>query len=144
MNVKLVDVPHLPMSEKARWRVVTLEINGRNPALEALVKWNTDKQFRSEYTKIIRAMTRAASEVRVTDPKQVGRSNDGEVFELRAHRGKARLMFFYDDEGESLIVCTHDYWKGSGHSKTAQNQAFNVCKKLKEVYLRWKRNKQKK
>lgn len=143
MDVKLVEIPNLPLSEKARWRVVTLEINGRNPALEALALWNTDKQFRSEYNKIIRAMARAASEVRVTDPKQVGRSKDGEVFELRAHRGKARLMFFYDDEGESLIVCTNDYWKGAGHTNKAQDRAFQLCKSMKEVFLAWKQKQQK-
>ncbi len=151
MEIKLVDVPGLdiPTGTKARWRVVTLEIDGRNPAYEQLAEWYgsydlADKIEKPgpEFKKIAKSMVRAATREIVRSDQFVVKSTNpkhGDVYELRAPRGHARIMFFYDDDSESLIVCTNPYSKGKGHSNKAQDQAFAHCAFLKEKYLQWKK-----
>jgi len=55
----------------------------------------------------------------------------GDVYEMRADKGHARLMFFYDIEEESIIICTNHFWKGKG----LQDTAFKKCAEFKELYL---------
>ena len=151
MDIKLKEIPNLdyPVGSKVRWKIVTLEIEGRNPAYNKIAEWygcyDLTKKIEkpgAEYKKIAKSMERAAIRDIVRSDKYVVKSTNpkhGDVYELRAPKGKARLMFFYDDEGESLIVCTNPYSKAKGHSKKAQDNAFTHCAFLKEKYLEWKK-----
>jgi len=72
----------------------------------------------------------------VTDEKLVTKCanpNHGNVYEARAHKGKARLMFFYSEEEEAVIVCTNPFWKGQGN----QDGAFSTCAKLKSIFEKY-------
>jgi len=57
---------------------------------------------------------------------------DGDVYEMIAYTGVARLMFFYDEEDDALIVCTNDYEKSRGD----QSAAFRRCAALRSYYFR--------
>jgi len=80
-------------------------------------------------------MRLAAQLVRVQNPKHVKKSANprhGNVYEMLAYTGAARLMFFYDDEERALIVCTNEYEKSKGD----QDAAFARCAALRELYLK--------
>ncbi len=71
--------------------------------------------------------------MRVRDEKLVTKCANpdyGDIHEARAHKGHARLMFFYSEREQAVIVCTNEFWKGKG----SQDAAFARCAKLKQIY----------
>ncbi len=80
----------------------------------------------------MKVMCLAAQQDRVRNPKHVKKSGNaahGNVYEMIAYTSRARLMFFYDDAEESLIICTNEYEK-----KGDQDAAFARCAALREIY----------
>lgn len=131
MKTDLIDIPGLDFSETAMWTVKALVIDGKSPAFEALKKWATEEP--KDYKKIKKAIEYAAQVKQTKDEKKVKKSQNpshGQVYEFRADKMHARLMFFYDETERNLIICTNDYWKNKGN----QNAAFAACTKLKQLY----------
>ena len=123
---------------KWKLRVLTLEKNGikKSPALEALVDWS--KNQKKDFNKIAKVIERVGQNHRVRDEKHVKKSKNSEhenVYEMRAHRGLARMMFFYsEDEGTAIFVCTNKFWKTDDN----QDQAFEACNKFRIAYEKQK------
>lgn len=115
-------------------RVLTLEKNNvkKSPALEALVDWSQNQE--PDFKKIKKVIQLVGQTHRVRNEKHVKKSNHPKhdnVYEIRADKGHARLMFFYsEDEGTAIFTCTNPYWKGEG----SQDQAFETCNKLRLAY----------
>jgi len=132
MEFELIDIPELELPADCERRIRALQINGKSPAIAALVEWK--RKNLKDYTKIINVMRLIAERGRLTDEKHVKKTSKpdkhGDVYEMRAHRGKARLFFFYDHLDDSLIICTNEYNKGKGD----QDNAFSKCGSFKELY----------
>lgn len=132
MPIKLVDIPGLDLPLDSKWQVKALVIDGKSPALSALLEWKRKKP--NDYKAIIKVLGFASLQYRVVNEKHVKQSANkthGEVFEAIAYRMKARLMFFYDEEEASLIICAYSYEKGRGN----QNAAFEKCAIYRDFYL---------
>ena len=115
-------------------RVLTLEKDNvkKSPALEALVDWSQNQK--PDFKKIKKVIQLVGQSRRVKNEKHVKKSSDPKhdnVYEIRADKGHARLMFFYsEDEGTAIFVCTNPYWKGQG----SQGCAFETCNRLRLAY----------
>jgi hypothetical protein len=130
MKVELVEIDAVPDSLSSRWKVRALAIDDASPALAALDGWLVSEK--ADFKKIIKSLRFAAATQRVTDEKFVKKSansDDGNVYEARADKGHARLMFFYCEE-EKAIVCTNSFWK----NRDNQNVAFTRCARFKELF----------
>jgi hypothetical protein len=131
--LELSDIPGLEARHQSVWKVRALVVDGRNPVLAALVRWQ--REYPSDYTAIMKVMRLAAQQKRVMNPKHVKKSADdkhGNAYEMIAYTGVARLMFFYDEDEESLIVCTNEFEKGGGD----QSAAFQRCVTFRDLYLK--------
>mgnify|MGYP001581636057 CR=1 len=132
MKTSLMEIPGIEPEHQTVWRVRVLAIDDKAPALAALIRW--EKTYIKEYKSIMKVLRLAGQQQRVKNPKHVKKTNNpkhGEVYEAIAYTGIARLMFFYDDRTEALIICTNEYEKGGGN----QDAAFARCAQLKQVYL---------
>jgi len=148
MKTELIDIPGLFLGSDAQWKVKALKINGEfSLAIDALDRWRTDPKMKKDYELIIEAIQYAAHVKRVGDERIVKVSDNhehGEVYEFRAYdfdrqrARKARLMFFYDESDDALIVCTNSYEKGKG-TTFAQDRMFEMCNRYKKEYERNKR-----
>lgn len=136
-QMRLVEIPGFESNASDRWRIKTLEIDGKNPALSTLLDWSRAEP--RDYKKIIRSLRMVAANRWVRDEKFATKSDNpahGDVYEARADKLHARLMFFYDrDSGDAVAVCTNPYWKGSG----SQDHAFAICAAVKRKYEEAKR-----
>ena len=131
MKTRLVDIPCLDFAGTRVWQVKALVIDGKSPALEALSQWAVEEL--RDYKKIKKAIEIASQVTRTKDEKKVKKSQNpahGQVYEFRADKGHARLMFFYDKIDGNMIICTNPYWKNRGN----QDKAFALCSKLKDLY----------
>lgn len=139
MTIRLVDIPGLEAEDQLQHRIRAVEINGRSPALDALLKWH--RKHKDDFKKIMKVMRMVGQTKRVIDQKHVKKNKDkkaqqqyGDLYEMRADKGGARLMFFYTPDAEEVIVCANPYWKAKP-SPAEQNQSFETCGKIKELYL---------
>ena len=133
MRTRLEDIPNPDLPETTVWKVKALVIDGKSPAFEALKKWA--KEEPRDYKKIKKAIEYAAQVKRTKNEKKVKKSKNpshDQVYEFRADKLHARLMFFYDEVDGNLIICTNDYWKNKGD----QSAAFTACAALKKLYER--------
>jgi hypothetical protein len=132
VKIELVEIPSVRPEEQSRWKVRALSLDGHSPALVALHEWQK-KEF-ADFKKIMKVMRMVGGMHRVPDQNKVKRCENpayGEIYEMRAHKGHARLMFFYSErEDAAVVVCTNDYWKEKG----SQDAAFARCAKLKQIY----------
>jgi hypothetical protein len=145
MKTELIDIPGLFVGDDARWKVKALKVHGTTSlAIDALDRWRTDPEMQRDYEVIIEAIQFAAHVDRVLDNRMVKISENhkhGDVYEFRAYdydarrAGKARLMFFYDESEESLIICTNSYEKDKG-GYDAQDRMFAMCDRFKTEYER--------
>ena len=129
MDLKLLEVEAVPDSPTDHWKVRAISVNGKAPALSTLSSWS--KNEKADFRKIIKALRlAAATKKRVTDPRLVKKcaTYDG-VYEARADKGSARLMFFYSEAEEMIIVCTDGFWKGGN-----QDTAFKHCADFKSLF----------
>lgn len=135
MNVELKDIPGLSLNDQCKHRIKVLAINGKSPALESLIDWQVNQT--ADFNKILKVIKLVGSQIRVTNPKHVkacvGKRLDG-LYEMRADKGHARLVFFYSREDDTAVaVCTNPYWKAKS-SKTEQTKAFQHGALLKTIY----------
>lgn len=134
MSVKLIDIPCITLHDQTVWKVRVLQINGRDLVLPELLEWS--KKLPDDYKKIMKVLKMVGQQIRIRDEKKVKKSknpkHDG-VYEIRADKGHARLMFFYDDKSQSVVVCTNTYWKSKSSQKEQEN-AFDQCNRLKKHY----------
>jgi hypothetical protein len=132
VKLELVQIPGLRAEEQTRWQVRALAFDGQSPALAALRQWQ--QTGIADFKKIMKVMRIVGGMHRVPDENKVKRSENpahGDVYEMRAHKGHARMMFFYSERDDAaVVVCTNDYWKGKG----SQGAAFARCAKLKQLY----------
>ena len=135
MKIELVEIPGMTLSDQTRWRIRALALDGQSPVLTSLLQWATSQK--TDYNKIIKVMRIVGQSHRVTNQKHVrksGNSSHDNVYEMRADKSHARVMFFYDTD-QDFAICTHRYWKGKGHSSRDQATAFDQCERLREIYF---------
>lgn len=134
MAVELIQIPGVTNHHQIVWQIRVLQINDRNLVLGSLAEWQRTSP--GDYKKIMKVLQMIGQLDRIRDEKHVKKSDnpkhDG-VYEIRAHRGSARLMFFYSEKTQSAVICTNSYWKAKD-SKKEQDQAFETCHKLKQIY----------
>lgn len=148
MKIELEDIPGLEQhfSEPPQWRVKTCCLGGAgNLVLKKLSQWADDPEMEEEYAQIIANIVVTACSERIeSDTPFVKRNHNpenGEVYEFRAFNekieraGKARVLFFYDEEDGNMIICTNTFEKGQGD----QNMSFRQCAHLKQLYLQQRR-----
>jgi hypothetical protein len=137
VTIELLEIPGLEARHQTEWNVRALVVDGRNPVLAALARWQ--REYPADYSAIMKVMRLAAQQKRVRNPKHVKKSSDpkhGNAYEMIAYTGVARLMFFYDEDEEALIVCTNEFEKGGGD----QSAAFLRCATFRELYLKQRLN----
>jgi hypothetical protein len=131
MDISLSKVPGVD-HEGQCWKVRCLKIGGKDPVNASLIEWS--RKQRNDFRAIIKVMKMAATQGRIENPKHVKKSANpahGDVYEIIAFTGVCRVMFFYDDDEERVIVCTNPYEKGA-----SQDAAFGRCAQLKELYFK--------
>jgi putative component of toxin-antitoxin plasmid stabilization module len=132
MTAKLIQIPGIANHHQMVWQVRVLEIDGRNLVLSDLAEWS--KKSPADYKKIMKVLFMVGQQDRIRDEKKVKKSkNHDGVYEIRADKGSARLMFFYDHSTQSAVVCTNTYWK-TKTSEREQNNSFDLCARLKKIY----------
>jgi hypothetical protein len=139
VTIELLEIPGLDARQPTVWKVRALVVDGRNPVLAALVRWQ--REYPDDYKAIMKVMRLAALQKRVLNPKHVKKSADerhGNAYEMLAYTGIARLMFFYDEGTESLIICTNEFEKGGGD----QSAAFQRCVTFRGLYLKAQKREQ--
>ena len=117
MNLELIQIPGVANHHQSFWLVRVLQIDGKNLVLGPLVEWS--RNSKSDYKKIMKVLTMIGQVHRIWDQKKVKKSNNPKhegVYEIRAHKDSARLMFFYCDKKQQVVICTNTYWK----SKTSK------------------------
>ena len=134
MAVELIQIPGVTNHHQLVWQIRALQINGRNLVLGPLAEW--ERKSPGDYKKIMKVLSIIGQVDRIRDEKKVKKSSntkhDG-VYEIRADKGSARLMFFYCEIKQAVVICTNTYWKTKS-SKKEQDQAFETCHKLKLIY----------
>ena len=134
MAVELIQIPGVTNHHQLVWQIRALQINGRNLVLGPLAEW--ERKSPGDYKKIMKVISIIGQVDRIRDEKKVKKSSntkhDG-VYEIRADKGSARLMFFYFEIKQAVVICTNTYWKTKS-SKKEQDQAFETCHKLKLIY----------
>jgi hypothetical protein len=134
VTITLQDIPELLLPNNALWQVKALVVDGRSPAIDALESWQ--RQHPDDYKRILKSIRIAVMQRRITaDRKHVGKNQNpkyGDVYEFIAYTGIARLMFFYDDGADALIVCTNAFEKSRG----SQDAAFARCAAYRDLYLK--------
>lgn len=134
MDIQLIQIPGVTNQQQTRWLVRVLQINQRDLVFGSLAEW--ERKSPGDYKKIMKVLQMIGQLDRIRDEKHVKKSDnpkhDG-VYEIRAHKGSARLMFFYSEKAQAAVICTNAYWKAKD-SKKEQEQAFETCHKLKQIY----------
>lgn len=132
--IELKKIEGLNDSHQTVWRVRAMAINGRSPVLTELLSWKNNSE--ADYKKIMKILRMVGQFHRLVDPKKVKKSANSKhhnIYELRADKGHARIMFFYAEGDEAVVVCTVPYWKGRGK----QDTAFQRCAELKMFYEKY-------
>lgn len=133
MTIELQEIDGLEPKYETRWKIRALVIDGKNPVKAALVRW--EKEREQDFKKIMKVMRLAAQQDKVRNPTHVKKSTNpahGNAYEMLAYSDVARLMFFYDETEESVIVCTNEFEKSRGN----QSAAFERCVILRDFYLK--------
>jgi len=132
MTARLIQIPGVANHHQTVWQIRVLEINGRDLVLPTLAEWS--KSSPADYKKIMKVLCMVGQVDRIRDEKKVKKSKNHEhIYEIRADKGSARLMFFYCEGTQSAVVCTNTYWKTKS-SQREQAQAFETCARLKKIY----------
>jgi hypothetical protein len=134
MSIELVQIPGVTNQHQTHWLVRVLQISDRDLVFGSLTKW--ERESPGDYKKIMKVLQMIGQVDRIRDEKHVKKSENpkhDKVYEIRAHRSSARLMFFYCEKNQSAVICTNTYWKAKD-SKKEQDQAFETCHTLKQIY----------
>ena len=133
MSDELKEIPGVDSRWETCLKIRALVVGGRNPVEAALARWQ--REHPKDFKAIMKVMKMAAgSASRLTSPKHVKKSSDkshGDVYEMIAYTGVARLMFFYDEADQSGIICTNEHQKSQGD----QGAAFLLSARLRDYYL---------
>lgn len=142
MQPLLLKIPFVePPIEETEVHIRVLSIDGKTKVLEDLTKWATSEK--ADFRKIIHAMRIAAQTKRggIIQERHVKACSNpkyGGVYEFRADKRHARVMFFYDSP--ELIICTNAFWKSTSKK---QDAAFKECWDIKSLWGTIKTNFQK-
>ena len=134
MKIDLIKIPGIANHHQTVWQIRVLEIDGRNLVLPTLADWSN--KHGTDYKKIMKTLMMIGQVDRIRDEKKVKKSKNPkhhDVYEIRADKGSARLMFFYCRKTQSSIICTNTYWKTKS-SEREQDNAFELCDRLKNIY----------
>jgi len=134
MKIELIDIPNLEMGHPTRWKIKALVMDGTCPVLDDLLEWKRNSV--ADFKKIIKVMKIVSQLDRVRDEKHVKKSANPahrDVYEMRAHHDSARVMFFYSEQEQCVVVCTNTYWKNKD-SHREQDRAFALCDYVKRLY----------
>lgn len=139
--IELQDIPKLEDEHQAVHRIKALSIDGRNPALDALLRWKRD--CLADFKKIMRAIKYVGTHERkdIHNPNYVKKCDNPDyedVFEFRAHKGKARLFFFFSPLNQAVVICTNEHEKDDAlrGKSSGQDAAFKRCDEMKKLYIR--------
>ena len=139
MVFKLENIPGLSDEEQCAHKIRALSLNGRNPVSAALLKWKRDCP--ADFKKIMRGIRFAVEHEKdeLLGTNYVERCDNaeyGELYEFRNNRCPLRLMFFFDENDQTLIVCTNDYQKSDAQRTKSggQDTAFSKCAQLRDLY----------
>lgn len=134
--LELSDIPDMEAAWEESHSIRALVINGKSPVLDHLA--DLKRNALADYKKIIKVMERVARLGRVIDEKHVKQDAEKRgIYEMRAHKGHARVLFFYDEDTNQTVICTLGYWKGRGD----QSKAFDLAVRMMEI---WKQRKSRK
>lgn len=131
MTITLEDIPGLDLPAQALWQVKVLVVDGHDEVLPALLRWK--REHHEAFKAIVKVLKITAQQHRVHNEKHVRKSTNpahGDVYEMRAHKKTARMMFFYAEDSDALIICTNPYEKGRGD----QDAAFARCAEFKRLF----------
>lgn len=134
MAIELIQIPGVTNHHQLIWQVRALQINNRDLVLGPLADW--ERKSPGDYKKIMKILSIIGQVDRIRDEKKVKKSNNpkhDEVYEIRADKGSARLMFFYCEKTQAAVICANTYWKTKS-SRKEQDQAFETCHRLKQLY----------
>ena len=134
--MELVEIPGFDRRNEKVWKVRALVLDGKDPVRAALLRWSRTSP--KDFNAIMKVMRLAAQQDRIRNPKHVKLSANpkhGNVYEMIAYASTARLMFFYDQAGQSLIICTNEYEK-----KGDQDAAFARCAAVRDIYQQRRRS----
>ena len=127
--------------EQTVWKLRIVQRDGRDHVQEELNRWRTEAK--GDYRKILKVARVVAGSDMVRDPKKVKRGEGeglGDIYEIRADKGHARVFFFYDHvDGTAVAVCTNTYWKTKA-SKTEQENAFRRAAQLRALWIKMSRS----
>ena len=131
MTIELLEIAGVEPRHETVWKVRALVVDRRDPVRTGLLRWK--REHPDDYRAILKVMRLAAQHRRVLNPKQVKKTSNpehGDVYEMIAYKGVARMMFFYDEFDATLIICTNEYEKGRGN----QDAAFQRCATFRDLY----------
>jgi len=132
MNIRLVDIIHKPEWERTH-PIRAIEVDGRCRVAEDLAELS--RYDLGDFKKIMKVIRLVGERERVLNEKHVVRGKKHtEIYEMRAHRGHARLYFFYTPDQREVVVCTNSYWK-TKPSFREQNESFERAERLRQRYL---------
>jgi len=141
MQVELRDIPDLGKEFQTVHRIQSLEVNGKNLALAALLQWK--RECPADWKKLMKAVRYVGTTERrnIANPRYVKKCDNpayGDVYEARADKGKPRLFFFYDENDETIVICTNAYEKDDSRrgKSGGQDAAFKLSAQMKEIYER--------
>lgn len=130
--IKLNKISDVKEEWQTVYKIKVLVINNRSQAMNYLA--NLKKSAISEYKKIIKVMKLLVTNEKVVDEKHVKKGKNVKyIYEMRVNKSYPRLFFFYDTEGDSIIICTHGFDKKGDKKK--QNQEFKKAEELRNFYF---------
>ena len=139
MSFRLENIPGLSEEEQTVHQIRALAFGGRNPAKKALLEWQ--KNCPNEWKKLMRGIRFAGAHARnelleTNYAERCDNAEYGEIYEFRNNRCPLRLMFFFDRDDQTLIVCTNDYQKSDAQRTKSggQDTAFEKCAKIRDAY----------
>jgi phage-related protein len=132
--IRLVEIPEVGPEWESEHKIRALAVGGRAPAIDFLVQLKRD--HRDDYKRILKVMRLVGTQTRVRNENHVKRGKQHrEIYEMRAHKGHARLLFFYAQA--AVVICTHGFRKAKESAAAEQNREFEKCELLRKRYLNW-------
>jgi len=128
----LVDIMDVEDGWQTCHQLKALARDGKSRVLYELAMLK--QQQEPDHKKLLRALRLAGENPRVTNPRHVKQGKvHKDIYEMRADKGLARLMFFYAPPDET-VVCTELFRKTDG-GKDGQDTAFRRSEAMRQAYL---------
>ncbi len=111
-------------------RVCALQVDGKSSVLMQLK--GLEARHPLDYKKLLNVIRLVSQRHEIFNKHvKAGKGRYKGIYEMRG--GQARLFYFLDSSGNAIVVCTNLYWKAKP-SRAEQNQAFELCLELRELY----------